>query len=397
MSFQIQTPKGQKEIQAPSQKYDLSILDLPEDVISQFMSIFDCDNVGQLCLTLLNNNLLVEEARPIVSQSRFVDLVNRSKKDIDEIGMKHGSNFSTLTKSQVVVNLITSFQIFIELTPKSKFKPQKIEVVKSVPTKFKVKDIAEELKENPAWMELKPIVIDLPVDTKYPQEQIDLRRKFIYDKTRELWYSDESEFLSGIHLKSLCQLYDAVFFGGLLEANLRRTHSFYKFNLSSNKPHSGSFKTRGNAQIITINWGLFKKLFPSGTETYTSNGVTCHNRLEAVQVTLEHELIHLLTRLSPHRPTKIEKNDPVHGPHGSFFRELVLAYFGHTDIKHGFHVANENRKTMNDFKLNQIVQFTNDNGTVTQGKIVKLTFKKARVQNEDNQQWNVPYNLLTAV
>lgn len=397
MSIQIQTPKGQKEIQTPEQKYDLSILDQPDDVLNQFMAIFECDTPVQMYQTLANNDLLIPSVVPIVKHRKFAILANHDKSKLDEVATNNGTDFSSLTKSQIIVNLITNLMIVNELAPSLKFKPSLMEKVIDPPKKTDIPNIIKDLESDSKWEKIKPITIAHPVETTYPEDQIDLRRKFIYNKCKDTWYNENNNYLSPNQIKSMVQMYDAVFFGGLIESSLKRTHTYYKFDLSSAKTYAGAYKNKGNAQIISISWPMFKKLFPSGSETYTSNGIVCRDRLEALQITLEHELIHMLVRLSQHLPEKIQKYDKVYSSHGQLFKDLVHAYFGHTGVTHGFHVPNENRKTKVHFKVSDRVQFHDAKGNVSQGKVVKLNPKKARVELDTKQTWNVPYSLLSLV
>jgi len=83
--------------------------------------------------------------------------------------------------------------------------------------------------------------------------------------------------------------------------------------------------------------------------TYPVGGLLCRSRLECMQLTLEHEMVHLLMYmwqkcndpLGNRRTRKPVVDGLVVGGHGPTFKRLVLNMFGHTATRHGLFTSVE--------------------------------------------------------
>jgi hypothetical protein len=98
---------------------------------------------------------------------------------------------------------------------------------------------------------------------------------------------------------------------------------------------------------IEISRKVLRDAFRAPNVQYPVGGLVCRSRLECMQLTLEHEMVHLLMYMWQRCNDPAKRHTPrtvvdglVLGGHGRTFKRLVLHMFGHTAIRHGiFSVA----------------------------------------------------------
>jgi len=123
--------------------------------------------------------------------------------------------------------------------------------------------------------------------------------------------------------------YDQGFFAGQIKETLGTTPLY--FRLSRRMTSSGG-KTACRADRSGRRWYevgvstaiLFECFNGEDHRPITASGITCHDRLEALQRVLEHELVHLIEMLLWSKSSCSQ----------SRFHSITLRFFGHTENKH---------------------------------------------------------------
>jgi hypothetical protein len=114
--------------------------------------------------------------------------------------------------------------------------------------------------------------------------------------------------LSKRHVKTLYRLYNRIVFDGLLKRELRKRGRSLKLRVtqgSSNASAGGWCKRQANGHIISFPASLYTGLFGTAGACIKNAGLIATDRLRALQLTMEHELAHLVIQLldSPRRNT----------------------------------------------------------------------------------------------
>ena len=164
--------------------------------------------------------------------------------------------------------------------------------------------------------------------------QITARTRLIYDNIlTESSYLDGGNF-TAIHTSDLSRLfdhYDTGFFEAQLRATLGRTP--LRFRLSRRMTTSGGQPARSiptnrrdrRLYEISVSTTLLSQCFAGDDHRpITVTGITCRDRLEALQRVLEHELIHLIELLLWTRSSCS----------ASRFQSMAKRFFGHTKHTH---------------------------------------------------------------
>jgi len=132
-------------------------------------------------------------------------------------------------------------------------------------------------------------------------------------------------------------------------------------------------------------WGSTSKYKP-----LESGGIKIENRLHALMLIFEHELIHLIIKMFLYEEADC---------HGSIYRSLNSKFFGHTLYSHSLipilkdQVISTN-VVSKDFTLDSQIIFLNKTGEQVHGKIIKLNPKNAIVLSMDNCKYSVPYGII---
>ena len=229
------------------------------------------------------------------------------------------------------------------------------------------------------------IPIKYPVELEYNNEMIKKKRENI---RQNLDLDNDLIDLHINHLETLFKLYDAEFFKGQLSNQINKKNGTLTFELSNRmKTSAGKCIVSNNNFIIRI---AKKVLLDSFNNQYqpSVNGINCHNRIEALLLVFEHELIHLAIYSMNLRLPKT----PIYSSHGSFFKQLAFAYFQHTKTKHNLQgLSSLPPLNKSDFTLNQSVSFVFKKQTLT-GIITKLNPKRAAISTSSGL-YQVPYHL----
>ena len=166
--------------------------------------------------------------------------------------------------------------------------------------------------------------------------------------------------LTRADLDYLFDLYDDHFFAGAFRRKIRALGNELEMlpskmlsKTAGRCAYDPQRKKRRCVYTIEIATKILRDAFADGragtsagtgaAPIYPIGGLLCRSRLECMQLTLEHEMIHLLMFVWQHcndpvgkRKTRRLVNDGlVVGGHGKTFKRLILHIFGHTAIYHG--------------------------------------------------------------
>ncbi len=189
-------------------------------------------------------------------------------------------------------------------------------------------------------------------------------------------------------LRLLFELYDADFFGGLLGQMLREDVAGLTFRLSNRmtrvagtttmhkeQPRAGA-GARGGATVrsryeIAVSTVLLFNTFREAGRVVNVGGLPCRDRLDALQRTFEHELLHLAEFLAWGRSSCSEEN----------FHRLSRQIFGHEGVRHELVTPRETAALQFDIRVGDLVAFEFE-GVRRTGRVNRIT-KRATVLVED--------------
>jgi hypothetical protein len=192
-------------------------------------------------------------------------------------------------------------------------------------------------------------------------------------------------------LQLLFDLADASFFGGLLGSLIREDHARLTFRLSSrmtrvggtttalyergSKPAAGAVGVFGGwpraRYEIAVSTVLLFNTFRHVDRPVTVGGLTCRDRLEALQRIFEHELLHLAEFLAWGRSNCSEER----------FHHLSRQIFGHAGVRHDLVSPRELAAVTYDIRVGDLVSFEVD-GLRLDGRVNRIT-RRATVLVED--------------
>ena len=198
--------------------------------------------------------------------------------------------------------------------------------------------------------------------------------------TKEIWATVMSEsdcirepnftIIGTRDLRNMFELYDEHFFGYYFRDRMKDR---IRLRLSS-----GMSKAAGRTAIckngtfeIRMATDLFFQTFDTVQRKVKVDGIVCHDRLEAFQRTLEHEIVHVLEHILYGR-TNCK---------GKRFRTMARRIFGHTDVTHQLVTAKEIAGKTLGFRVGSRVMFKIDEKRY-EGTITRIT-KRATVMVED--------------
>jgi hypothetical protein len=209
------------------------------------------------------------------------------------------------------------------------------------------------------------------------------------------------EILAGSDLYLLFSSYDALFFRNQLSRLLTVTRSHLRFEVSTRMSSAGaniSLHGSGNTHHVyrvAVSAPVLATSFRTPGEAFLVNGVQCTDRLEALQLILEHELVHLYELLRTGRSA-----------HGPMFRRTALDLFGHTDYRHALMTPSTLVAAALALRLDDPVSFTFAGrrlvGTLNRvtSRATVLVPDRGGVQYTDGQTYRkfyVPVDALTKV
>lgn len=189
-------------------------------------------------------------------------------------------------------------------------------------------------------------------------------------------------------LRLLFDLYDFLFFSGLLSGYLRQDAAPFTLRLSSRLTSAAGKtffhrkrvrtllgpRTQHKYEIAVSSLLLFQTFQGDHPgRTVIVGGLTCRSRLEALQRVFEHELLHLTEFLAWGRSSCAEPN----------FHALSRQIFAHAGVRHNLVTPREVAAYTFNLKVGDRVQFTHDRLPL-QGLLNRIT-KRATVLVEAPQ------------
>jgi hypothetical protein len=204
-------------------------------------------------------------------------------------------------------------------------------------------------------------------------------------------------------LACLFGLYDRQFFGGWFERALEAANAPLTFRLSTTMTRAGG-KTIGRRRQrhgpfsrfeIAIASRLLLLSFAGGHRPVAVCGLSCPDRLSALERIMEHEIIHLLELLAWGKSSCAARR----------FKDLASGIFGHSDTRHGLLTPDEHAVTRHQVGAGSLVKFVFQGRRLT-GRINRI-HHRATVLVEDAagrrysdgrryQKFYVPLGMLTA-
>lgn len=237
-----------------------------------------------------------------------------------------------------------------------------------------------------------PFTINEPFTFVIPDNVI--RRKSISDQlfpvNKYPVLSNTVEYIT--LLNDMFKLYDYLFFSNIISYGLgKRTSGLIKFEFSDRLTSTGGTCRRDGicSYTIKISSDRLNKLLPENIGNIQVNGITPIDKINALQLIFEHELVHAILSLF--------KND-LSG-HNNLYKTIVKNLFGHTKTTHGITdkklspTKQLNRYTKYDFNMDDNVYFINKQNVKIIGKIIKINPKRAKV-NTSTGVFTVPYSML---
>ncbi len=183
---------------------------------------------------------------------------------------------------------------------------------------------------------------------KLSLERIAGHRKDIYGKICKIIDNPNNiQALTAKNLKYMFDLYDNIFFDDILnevfDSQLSVKGKKYIFDIKygngtrnagccSLKPHEADiYRIK-----ILLSLKVFQEFFTADNSMRKySAGLPCDDQLQALMLTLEHEIIHLIIYIWEYASIKQGRKRSVHG---SLFKKLSGHIFGHLDFKHSLNV-----------------------------------------------------------
>ena len=246
----------------------------------------------------------------------------------------------------------------------------------------------------------------LIADTGYSDRQISERTSRIHAEVlRGSAYLDAANFtiVHGDDLALLFDSYDQLFFEQACRRRLEELGVSLSFRVSRRMTRSGRRTTRtgspGKEPVtfeISVSCTLLFSTFADVQRPITVAGITCNDRLEAMQRIFEHELIHLIEFL-------VWEESSCAGP---LFQDLARRFFGHRDVMHDLITPQETAMTRYGIRRGDRVAFRLENIAYT-GVVNRITHRATvLVEDKNGREYNdghryskfyVPLNMITRV
>ena len=241
--------------------------------------------------------------------------------------------------------------------------------------------------------------------TTLGSDEIAARTKQIHATVlRKSEYIDDSNF-TRIHtgdLEMLFAEYDGKFFDGQIKQSLGEVP--LDFGLSKRMTSSGGktaqYTDRSNGRhryeisvSTTILFGCFAE---DDHRPISGSGIVCHDRLDALQRVMEHELVHLIEMILWGKSSCAKAR----------FHSITLRFFGHTENKHRLITPKEKAIVKYGIKPGMTVRFRFD-GVEHKGIVNRINKRvTVLVENRRGERYSngkryakfyVPVQLLEAV
>lgn len=180
-------------------------------------------------------------------------------------------------------------------------------------------------------------------------------------------------------------LHDGAFSAKLLKAKKRLTFAWNNRTVSA----AGRCHLRDYGYHIDFSTHiLFSELTEDTAGRTSCNGVAAPDRLTALLLVMEHELVHMIQHLDA---------DLWNNEHGAMFQAVAQGLFGHTQYRHELTLAEKVTAdgTLHRFALGDRVSFVRDGETV-RGVVVQITHKNLKIRpdgasdGDDESGWSCP-------
>ena len=401
MSLELRTIQvlwGQLQIQInSSQLYTLEgieRLDAPSR--STFYQLFRITNDFDLLTILARNQLMIAADTQIVLDRLFKILFDLPLDRIVQEGSQFGLNLAGSTKFQLLKSIVTT-QLLIQRLSELNLGS----VGSSLASTFSKLAASSSITATVSSTVIQPPRLAYPVVGEISEVEIIARRKFIHDHLIETRFRGikDIQMIEPADLQVMFDLYDKYFFLGSLRQKFIETQSNLTFRVS-HKPQNVRAAACGKEScnyMIEVSWPIFARLFPTGRETYKHTFI-CTDRLECLQLSFEHEMIHLAILISGSLPLIRQKKDPIYSPHGAFFKQLFYAYFRQVGSTHDYFSGPlEDQLTRADFRIGDKVNFPHQEKRVfvrKDGQIITLNPKRAQVKAINGIIYEVRYEAL---
>lgn len=225
-------------------------------------------------------------------------------------------------------------------------------------------------------------LLEVVESTKFDADEIAARTRQIHAAVLcQSSYIDDANFTC-IHpddLELLFVEYDKAFFDGQVSHALGETP--LHFGLSKRMTSAGGKTSFYDDPVPSRRWFeisastaiLFGCFTSDDHRPIVASGITCRDRLDALQRVMEHELTHLVEML-------LWKKSSCSKPR---FHWITLRFFGHTKNKHQLITPRETARVKFGIMPGMMVRFRFD-GVQHVGRVNRIT-KRATVLVEDNE------------
>lgn len=151
---------------------------------------------------------------------------------------------------------------------------------------------------------------------------IQSRRNSIYDSFKgDMSHLTHLRYGEDV-LNRMMKMYDDVFFEGQISEKVR---SMNRILVISTTPGNNRVISDDSKIIVFVSEKVCSKLKPG--EVFKVNGVMCKDKLQCIQIILEHQIIHLLMVLFNHEEEETYE-------HSELFKCMAGEYFGHEFFDH---------------------------------------------------------------
>ncbi len=206
-----------------------------------------------------------------------------------------------------------------------------------------------------------------------PQERREQIGKELLSNSR---YLKAADFIQAHpkDLEFLFRAYDRTFFNGWFENAIRDVPLGFRLatrlTRAAGKTTHRVFSDGRSVYEIAIACSMLFEAFAEGDRDVTVCGIHCNNRLQALQLVFEHEMVHLYELLSFGNSNCS----------ASRFQQITASLFGHRSHTHSL-VTRSERAAQNGIRPGALVTFAFE-GQVLTGRVNKVT-RRATVLVED--------------
>lgn len=145
-------------------------------------------------------------------------------------------------------------------------------------------------------------------------------------------YGAHLPHLSTDLIRDTCYLIDEKFFHHYIRDTMAKKKYTLDYRLFKGTSTAGRMEQKQGTHFnIVMSRPIFTKLFTQGEKSVKSNGIKASTKLGAWIIVIEHEMTHLLMRIT----SSMSKNrGKAYSSHGACFKSLVDSFFRHGGIHH---------------------------------------------------------------